>query len=107
MSKDLFQRAQESLGGTYKQHTKHDKSVNPLRKKVICGVCGYAMVLRGKVNRYYSCHTPRTVPDMDCFQGKIYEDNIMEMVVEAIRMCAQLAVEERRLRAVEREKREM
>lgn len=31
----------------------------------------------------------------------------MEMVVEAIRMCAQLAVEERRLRAVEREKREM
>ena len=31
----------------------------------------------------------------------------MEMVVEAIRVCAQLAVEEKRLRAVEREKREM
>lgn len=107
VSKDLFQRAQESLGGTYKQHTKHVKSDNPLSKKVICGVCGYAMILHGKVNRYYSCHTPRTVPDMDCFQGKIYENDIMEMVVEAIRVCAQLAVEEKRLRSVEKEKREV
>ena len=49
----------------------------------------------------------RTVPDMDCFQGKIYEDDIVEMVIEAIRVCAHLAVEEKHLRAVEKEKREM
>lgn len=107
VSKELFQRAQESLGGAYKQVGKHTKWDNPLRKKVICGVCGYAIVPRGKVNHYYTCYTPRTVPDLDCFQGKIYEDDIMEMVVEAIRVCAQLAVEEKRLRAVEREKCEM
>ena len=107
VSKELFQRAQESLGGAYKQNTKYAKQDNPLRKKVICGVCGYAIVRRGRINRYYSCHTPRTVPGMDCFQGKIYEDEIMEMVVEAIRVCAKLAVEEKRLRAVEKEKRDM
>ena len=107
VSKELFQRAQESLGGAYKQVGKHTKWDNPLKKKVICGVCGYAIVPRGKVKRYYSCPTPRTVPDLDCFQGKIYEADIMEMVVEAIRVCAQLAVEEKRLRAVEREKREV
>lgn len=107
VSKELFQRAQESLGGAYKQAAKHTKWDNPLRKKVLCGVCGYAIVPRGKANRYYSCRTPRTVPDMDCFQGKIYEDDIMEMVVEVIRVYAQLAVEEKRLRVVEKEKREM
>lgn len=107
VSKELFQRAQESLGGAYKQNTKYAKQDNPLRKKVICGVCGYAIVRRGRINRYYSCYTPRTVPDLDCFQGKIYENEIMEMVVEAIRVCAKLAVEEKRLRAVEKEKREM
>ncbi len=107
ISKELFQRAQESLGGAYKQNAKHAKWDNPLRKKVICGVCGYAIAPRGKVNRYYRCPTPRTVPDMDCFKGKIYEDDIMEMVIEAIRVCGKLAVEEKRLRAVEREKREM
>lgn len=107
VSKELFQRAQESLGGAYKRVAKHTQWDNPLRKKVICGVCGYAIVPRGKVDRYYSCRTPRTVPDMDCFQGKIYEDDIMEMVVEAIRVCARLAVEEKHLRVVEREKSEM
>ena len=107
VSKELFQRAQETLGGAYKQNTKHAKWDNPLRKKVICGVCGYAIVRRGTVNHYYRCSTPRTVPDMGCFQGKIYEDAIMEMVVEAIRVCAKLAVEEKRLWAVEKEKREM
>lgn len=107
VSKELFQRAQETLGGAYKQNTKHAKWDNPLRKKVICGVCGYAIVRRGTVNRYYRCSTPRTVPDMGCFQGKISEDAIMEMVVGAIRVCAQLAVEEKRLRAVEKEKREI
>ena len=43
----------------------------------------YAIVRRGTANRYYRCSTPRTVPDMDCFQWKIYEDDIVEMVIEA------------------------
>ena len=107
VSKELFRRAQESLGGAYRQAAKRVKRDNPLRKKVICGVCGYAIVRRGTSNRYYRCSTPRTVPDMDCFQGKIYEADIMEVVVDAIRVCGKLAVEEKRLCAVEREKREM
>ena len=107
VSKELFQRAQESLGGEYKQNAKHTKWDNPLRKKVICGVCGYAIVRRSTVNHYYSCSTPRTVPDMDCFQGKVCEGTILELVAETIRMCARLAVEAKRLLAVEKEKREI
>lgn len=91
----------------YKQNAKHTKWDNPLRKKVICGVCGYAIVRCGTVNHCHSCSTPRTIPDMDCFQGKVYEDTIMELVSETIRICARLAVEARRLLAVEKEKWEM
>nr|WP_295630628.1 recombinase family protein [uncultured Intestinimonas sp.] len=105
--KSCFREHRKPLAGAYQQYTKHDKWSNPLRKKVICDVCGYAIVRRGTANRYYRCSTPRTVPDMDCFQWKIYEDDIVEMVIEAIRVCAHLAVEEKRLRTVEKEKRGM
>ena len=107
VSKELFQRAQEALGGEYRQNSRHTKWENPLSKKVICGVCGYAIVRRGTANHYYGCTTPRTVPNMDCFQGKVYESMIMDMVIESIRMYARLAVEAKRLLSVEKEKREV
>ena len=107
VSKELFQRAQEGLGGAYKQNAKHIKWDNPLRKKVICGVCGYAIVRRGSASHYYRCSTPRTVPDIGCFQGKIYEETILELAAEAIRVCARLAVEGKHLLAVERKNRDM
>lgn len=96
VSKALFQKAQETLGGEYKQngHTKWD---NPLRRKVYCGVCGYAIIRRGTKNRYYCCTTPQTVPDMACPQEIVYEDQILELVTAAIRAQAQYAVELERL----------
>lgn len=97
VSKALFQKAQEMLGGEYKQDGKHTKRDNPLRKKVYCGVCGYAIIRRGNKARYYRCRTPQTVPGMTCSEDVIYESEILELVTEAIRMQAQYAVEVKHL----------
>lgn len=93
VSKALFQKAQEALGGEYKQDGKHVKRNNPLRKKVYCGVCGYAIIRRGKKERYYRCETPRTVPGMTCSEDVVYESEILDLVEEAIHTQAQCAVE--------------
>lgn len=92
VSKALFQKAQDMLGGDYKQNS-HTKWKNPLRKKVYCGVCGYAIIRRGTKNHYYCCTTPRTVPDMACPQDVVYEEQILELVTDAIRAQARYAVE--------------
>ncbi len=104
VSKELYQRAQKMLGGEYQQNGKRIKWDNPLSKKVFCGVCGYAIVRRGTVNHYYGCMTPRRVPDMDCFEGKVFESDIFNIVTEAIRVQARLAVEVKKLYEAKQEK---
>lgn len=93
VSKALFQAAQERLGGERKQTTRYSKTGHPLGRKVYCGVCGYAVVRRGKAEPYYCCTTPRAVPGLECFQEKIYAAEIMKAVTEAIRLQAAYAVE--------------
>ena len=51
VSKGLFEAVQERLGK--QKHEKHVMRNDPLSKKVICGVCGYAIVPRGQKERYY------------------------------------------------------
>lgn len=92
VSKRLFQKAQEQLGGGYKQICQR-RIDNPLSRKVYCGVCHYAIVRRGSKNKYYRCCRPRTVPGLACCQVKIFEKDLMAMVVEAIRVQARFAIE--------------
>lgn len=106
ISKDLFQAAQEQLGGEYKQTTGYAKSNHPLSRKVYCGVCGYAIVRRGKENPHYCCSTPETVPGMDCFREKVYADDILGAVIAAIRLQAIHAVELQHIAAEQREHQE-
>lgn len=105
VSKELFQRAQEQLGGEYKQ-TPHGRNDNLLSRKVYCGVCHYAIIRRGTKNKYYCCSRPQTVPGLGCCSEKIYERDIMAMVVEAIRTQAQYAVELKRVAENQRRDRE-
>ena len=93
MSKELFARAQERLGGEQRQLASHNKAKNPLSKKVYCGICGYAIIRRGTKNRYYCCQTPRTVPGMACYPEKIYESEILDTVTGAILHQARCVVE--------------
>ena len=97
VSKELFQRAQKALGGEFRQTSGYVAHDNPLRKKVYCGVCGYAIVRRGTKNRYYCCKTPRTVPGMECCQEKVYEEEICDVVTGAIRAQAHYAVDIERI----------
>lgn len=93
ISKELFHRTQEALGGAFRQTDGYVPHDNPLRKKVYCGVCGYAIVRRGTKNRYYCCMMPRTVPGMECCPEKVYEEEIFDVVTEAIRTQARYAVD--------------
>jgi len=63
ISKELFQKAQEQLGGEFRQTSGHVKQDYPLHRKVYCGVCGMAIVRRAKKASYYRCYTPSSLPD--------------------------------------------
>ena len=91
VSKELFEAVQERLGK--QKHEKHVMHNNPLSKKVICGVCGYAIVPRGKSERYYLCQKPRTVSGLGCYGEKILESEILATVSEAIFQQARLAAD--------------
>ncbi len=106
VDKSLFQLAQEQLGGEFKQTAGYVKWDNPLSRKVYCGVCGYAAVRCGKAKPYYRCATPLTVPDMACFQERIYAEDILEAVTAAIRMQARCAVELKHIADEQRANRE-
>ena len=91
VSKELFEAVQERLGK--QKPEKHVMHNNPLSKKVICGVCGYAIVPRGKSERYYLCQKPRTVSGLGCYGEKILESEILATVSEAIFQQARLAAD--------------
>lgn len=93
VSKELFLKAQNQLGGEFRQTSGHVKQDYPLHRKVYCGVCGMAIVRRAKKNPYYCCDTPNSLPDAECCRDKIYESEILDAVTEAIRMQAHCAVE--------------
>lgn len=93
VSKELFQKAQEQLGGAFKQTSKYVRKDYPLHRKVYCGVCGMAIVRKAKKAPYYRCNTPISLPDSECCRDKIYEQEILDAVMEAIRMQARCAVE--------------
>lgn len=68
VSNDLFEAVQKRLGE--QKHEKHSMHGYPLSKKVICGVCGYAIVPHGHKERYYLCQRPRIVPGLGCYTEK-------------------------------------
>ena len=102
VSKELFQEAQEQLGGEFRQTTRHVKQDYPLHRKVYCGVCGMAIVRRAKKAPYYCCDTPNSLPDAECCRDKIYEREILDAVTAAIHMQARCAVEAKHIMEVHR-----
>jgi hypothetical protein len=93
VSKELFLRAQEQPGGEFRQTTRHVKYDYPLHRKVYCGVCGMAIIRKAKKAPYYRCDTPNSLPNAECCRDKIYESEILDAVIEAIRIQARCAVE--------------
>ena len=65
---------------------------NPLKRKVICGVCGHAMQRDNKKNGSYRCVMKRLNTGFDCSEEKVPEADILEAVIDTIQVYAQYAV---------------
>ena len=70
--------------------TYHDR---PLARKVRCGVCGYTMTRSKAKKPYYHCRTLRVINTFSCPDEKIYEQDILDAVLNELRVQAKIAVE--------------
>lgn len=104
VSEELFQAAQAAMR-EYTERSVAPSPRNPLRRKVICGVCGYAMQLSTAKNAKYACRTAKLGSRFDCPSEGVPQADIHEAVVSLIRTYAQYAVELERLKSLQDEHR--
>ena len=104
VSEELFQAAQAAMR-EYTERSVVPSPRNPLRRKVICGVCGYAMQLSNTKNAKYTCRTAKLGSRFDCPSEGVPQADIHEAVVSLIRTYAQYAVELERLKSLHNEHR--
>lgn len=87
----LFEKAQACMR-EYREYEVASGSGNPLKRKVICGVCGHAMQRDNKKNGSYRCVMKRLNTGFDCSEDRIPEPDILEAVIDTIQVYAQYAV---------------
>ena len=80
---------------------------NPLKRKVICGVCGHTMQRDSRKNGSYRCVTKRLNTGFDCSEEKVPEADILEAVIDTIQVYAQYAVSIDRLLQTRQEQRQL
>lgn len=103
VSKELFQKV-ASLMKEYKEFVPSASERNPLRKKVVCGTCSYAMSLSNTKNAKYHCRTSHLDTEFDCTSEGILQADIHEMVVTLIRTYAAYAVSLEHLLLLQKER---
>ena len=87
----LFEKAQACMR-EYREYEAASGSGNPLKRKVICGVCGHAMQRDSRKNGSYRCVTKRLNTGFDCSEDRIPESDILDAVIDTIQVYAQYAV---------------
>ena len=102
----LFEKAQTVMR-EYREYEAASSSGNPLKRKVICGVCGHAMQRDNKKNGSYRCVTKRLNTGFDCSEEKVPEADILEAVIDTIQVYAQYAVSIDRLLQTKQEQRQL
>ena len=103
ISKEDFQKVQSRMK-EYKEFIPSVSERNPLRRKVICGTCGFAMALSNTKNAKYHCRTSHLETDFDCTSEGILQADIHEMVVTLIRTYAAYAVSLEHLLLLQKER---
>ena len=106
VSKTLFDAAQTCMR-EYREYEAPTASGNPLKRKVYCGVCGYAMVRDNRKNGAYSCGTKKLNTSFDCSEEKIPEADILNAVIDTIQVYAQYAVSIDRLLKTKQNQRQL
>lgn len=95
VTRDEFNRAQAVMKA-FVEHKEIEKRENPLCGKVRCGICGYTMRYTDRKKKYLICHTPRYNSAYVCADRTPVSD-ILEALLEGLRVQALMAVELRRL----------
>lgn len=95
VTQEEFDHAQAVMR-TYIEHGQQMKREWPLRSKVRCGVCGYAMTRAQGKQAYFYCRTPRYHNGFAC-PGRTQEADILKVISEGLHAQALMAVELRRL----------
>lgn len=103
VSKELFTEAASRMK-EYKEFVPPTSGRNLLRRKVICGTCGFAMSLSNTKNAKYHCRTSYLDTDFDCTSEGILQADIHEMVVTLIRTYAAYAVSLEHLMRLQKER---
>ncbi len=89
IAKEAFGAVQELMRTERKAHTaKKSKAV--FHRKIQCGYCRLAMTRKESKNTCYVCETYKDNPESACPDDRIYESEITELVLAAIRRQAQL-----------------
>lgn len=95
ISQDEFDRAQAAMLTYVKRNL--GLSDHPLRGKVRCGICGYAMVRSSTKRPAYYCRTAHMTDAYDCTAERIPEEDVLKTVLEYLKIQAFAAVEQGRL----------
>ena len=102
----LFEKAQVCMR-EYREREVMTGGGNPLKRKVICGVCGHAMQRDSRKSGSYRCVTKRLNTGFDCSEERVPEADILEAVVDTIQVYAQYAVSIDRLLQTRQEQRQL
>lgn len=105
VTSELFNAVQSRMK-SYREYEVTGSTRNPMRGKVICGVCGHAMRLSGTKNAKYHCSTASLETGYGCDSTGILQSEIFDAVVTLIRTYAQYAVSLERLVALQSERRQ-
>lgn len=100
---ELFQAAQAELKA-FSEKDSPAPNANPLRRKVICGYCGYAMQLVKAKAPYYRCCSAELGLPYGCKTEPVSQTDIQDAVLALIRTYAQCAVDLDRLQAEQRQR---
>ena len=96
VTREEFDRAQEAMR-KFEERNDRPHENNPLRRKVICGICGHAMVRTKEPNAYYSCHTSRVTFNYLCTEEPVSAAEVQGVVLSGLRVQSETAVEMERL----------
>ena len=91
ISQELFDQAQTSLHEFAERKAWANRAV--LIKKVRCGICGHAMLRRRAKRSYFICRTSDVSDLFVCPSERIFEDEIMDVLLDGLRTQAAIAVE--------------
>ena len=100
---ELFQAAQAELKA-FSEKDSPAPNANPLRRKVICGCCGYAMQLVKAKAPYYRCCSAELGLPYGCKTEPVSLTDIQDAVLALIRSYAQCTVDLDRLQAEQRQR---